>query len=131
MRGTWRAVGVGVALMGIHPWVVDVEATAKPAAGVQIGTYECTGTRGVVQYAVPLIVEAHGKAYRLQWGTPPQIQIIGLGIAQHGVLAVALVSSGGGVGVAHYLISPGWLEGVWTRGDGSLDTERCRLGRPA
>lgn len=92
-----------------------------------IGMYTCTGTQAGVPYHMSLVVTAFGQGYDFIWsvqeGSAPTV--VGVAVPDGDHLAIALLSRNGGVGAAHYVVSPGRLEGRWTRGDGSIDRESC------
>lgn len=106
--------------------VLQPVQTARPI----VGAYACHGTQNGQRYEMPLAIAEFGHAYQLTWGDPATV--MGLGLLQEGRLAVALVvPRTGAVGVASYVVTPGRLEGIWSRGDGSIDVETCQQGRPA
>mgnify|MGYP001612684300 FL=1 len=108
-----------VGLVTLQPRVTAIAQSVTP-----IGSYRCTGTQQGQTYELPLVVSAFGDVFRFAWGDPPTI--LGLGLLHQGVIAVALVRpSTGAVGVALYRFQSGELWGVWSRGDGSIDTEIC------
>lgn len=95
-----------------------------------VGAYTCSGSQGGAAYTIPLEIEALGQAYSFTWLTDGKPTLLGLGIVHEGWIAVAIVDPrSGAVGVVLYAVRPGrWLEGVWTRGDGTIDTENCSVG---
>ena len=108
-----------VGLVTLQPRVTAIAQSVTP-----IGSYRCTGSQQGQTYELPLMVSAFGDAFRFAWGDPPTL--FGLGLLHQGVIAVALVRpSTGAVGVALYRFRSGELSGVWSRGDGSIDTETC------
>lgn len=94
-----------------------------------VGLYICHGTQdGGKAYTVRLQVDPIGQTYQLVWRLKDDtalVVLVGLGIRDGERLAVALIGPNHGVGVALYLISPSQLAGVWSRGDGAQETERC------
>ena len=105
--------------------VAFLAAAGRPVSPV--GTYTCRGTQNGVPYGLWLVVTALGQGFDFVWSVHEQSAPIVLGVAvpdgDH--LAVALISRNGGVGAGHYVVSPGRLDGHWTRGDGSIDMESC------
>ena len=96
------------------------------------GKYLCAGTQGVDRYTVKLEIEAYDQTYIVKWvderGNPV---LAGLGINERGNLAVSILAPNGALGTAIYRLSPGELDGIWTRGDGKRDMELCRKGDKA
>ena len=94
------------------------------------GRYRCTGLQTSAPYTAFLIVEVRGLTYEFTWSTTEDgaITQAGLGVPEQGDIAVAIVSPTGGMGVAIYHVTSGRLDGVWTRGDGAIETERCHQG---
>jgi len=110
-----------------------VFALSSSGAGVEssiVGTYTCTGTRGPQAYTLRLVVHPFGETYQLVWTADQGQAAIGLGVRDGDAVAVTLVSPGGELGVAHYVISPGRLAGVWSTGDGRVHREVCTQGQP-
>lgn len=114
------------------------------AAVSPVGTYTCQGTQHEGEpYTMRLLVEELGSTFEFSWqvevDVPPKRWITlmgGLAIPAGDHLAVAIVgpkppSGERGVGVAHYTVKPGVLEGVWARGDGEIYSEKCSSGRAA
>jgi hypothetical protein len=106
--------------------LTSVRAAAPPELP---GKYLCSGTQGPDRYSVKMEIEAYDQTYVVKWinsnGDPV---LAGLGISARGELAVAILSPSGAIGTAMYRLSPGELDGIWTRGDGKTDTEMCRKG---
>lgn len=101
-----------------------------PAAQPSLaGPYLCTGTQGAERYTMKLRIEAHGDTYLLHWlNARDQPVLGGIGVPHGAVLAVGIISAAGGLSAAVYRLSPGRLDGVWTRGDGTIDREQCMKG---
>lgn len=120
--GKWFLLGV---LLSIAAW-----PAAEPSP---IGTYTCSGTQAGKPYTLRLEVTAFDKTYELAWQTADGSQAVlaGVAVKDGSVLAVALISPAGGIGAALYHISPGRLDGIWTRGDGTIDPEVCASGKAA
>ena len=97
------------------------------------GTYTCKGLQGGESYTMYLVVQELGKTYEFRWSPSERDPAVlaGLGVLHGDQLAVALASPNGGIGAALYTVKPGRLEGIWTRGDGNLESETCTSGRTA
>lgn len=103
--------------------------TAQAKTADLPGKYLCSGTEGPDHYTVRLVIAAEHDTFILQWLDANDRPVLGgLGIQDRSDLAVALLSPTGALGTALYRLSPGQLDGKWTRGDGKLDTELCRKG---
>jgi hypothetical protein len=100
------------------------------------GAYTCSGEQDGRPYTLALVVEPQGETYALAWAASPhearhQPSIMGLGVLQGDRLAVAMVTSRGGIGVAIYTVAAGRLDAHWSPGDGTVSTEACRASQPA
>lgn len=118
------SAGIGAALL-----LLALVALAAPLAVV--GSYQCAGTDKGKPYDMELDILPLGDTYEFAWRDGGQVVMVGLAVPDGDHLAVALVSPQGGIGVAHYAVRPGRLDGVWAKGDGSIQTERCQQGRNA
>lgn len=105
-----------------------------------MGSYTCHGAQGPQTYSMKLIVEELGEAtFEFTWRAVDQdalVLLAGIAVPAGDHVAVALVGprrpdGERGIGVAHYVMSPGRLEGVWARGDGLVYKETCVSGRAA
>jgi len=94
-----------------------------------VGTYLCHGARDGNAYTLHLTVQAVGDTYGLTWFADQGQAAVGLGVREGDGLAVAILAPGGEIGVAHYMISPGRLAGVWSTGQGHVDREVCTQGK--
>ena len=124
-----KLYGLGV-VVGL--FVLLVPAQAGPRM-LTPGTYSCAGKQEGHVYTLSLVIQERGNTYELAWSAAhghPKL-MAGLGVPDGNHLAVAIVSPNGGMGVAHYTITPGRLDGVWTNGNGAIETEVCTSGRVA
>ncbi len=103
--------------------------SVRAAAPVDLpGKYLCAGTQGPDKYTVTLTIEKFDETYQLIWLQQEHPVLGGLGLTRGDQLAVGLFGPNGAVGVALYTVTPGRLEGEWSRGDGKVDIERCMKG---
>src|SRR3990167_3937342 len=117
MKGFALALVIGLSMSGAEPTKIE-------------GAYTCRGTRGAEAYTLQLLVQAIGDTYGLTWTANQGPAAVGLGVREGDGLAVAILWPGGEIGVAHYVIGPGQLAGVWSTGQGRVDREVCTQGRP-
>lgn len=89
-----------------------------------VGNYTCEGVNRDGKYAVSLQVTQEGDNYFLFWRDSTE-SYKGLGVRQGDNLAVVFVTEAGGIGVIHYEVKGGVLNGVWAAGDGVKYTEVC------
>lgn len=119
-----RAIAVLV-LLQLLGLITLGAATPQPITG----KYLCSGTQGADRYSIALRIEAYEDTYVVQWVNSHNDPVLaGLAIHDGHELAVAILAPNGALGTAFYRLSPGVLEGKWTRGDGKVDTEICRKG---
>lgn len=116
MKGFALAVLVAWSSGGVEPTKIE-------------GAYTCAGARGTEAYTLQLTVEPFGDTYGLTWSADQGKAAVGLGVRDGDGLAVAILGPGGEIGVAHYVISPGRLAGVWSTGQGRVDREVCTQGK--
>lgn len=113
-----------IALFGLFG-LGSVPEAAPPALA---GKYLCAGTQGSDKYTVTLQIEQYDETYQLTWLQQEHPVLGGLGLTRGDQLAVGLFGPNGAVGIALYTMTPGRLEGEWSRGDGKVDIERCMKG---
>jgi len=116
MKGFALTALISLTLGGIDPAPIE-------------GTYLCSGARDGKAYTLHLTVQALGDTYGLTWFADQGDAAVGLGVREGDGLAVAILAPGGEIGVAHYVISPGRLAGVWSTGQGRVDREVCTRGQ--
>lgn len=125
MRAIRWIVALGVLLFLIGAWL--------PAATDVAGTYQCSGeTLEGQTYTLDLTISADGETWKLVWTDRGIRQAQGIGILDGDVLAGAYMSTNGIVGVVHFHVAAGRLDGQWAVAYGPLAPEVCTQGeRPA
>ena len=116
MKAVALAVLFAVLSSGVEPTQIE-------------GLYTCNGARDGKAYVLHLTVQAVGDTYGLTWFADQGDAAVGLGVREGDGLAVAMIGPSGEVGVAHYVIGPGRLTGVWSTGNGHIDREVCTQGK--
>ena len=87
--------------------------------------YECSGNDlDGSAYQLPLTIQTKGENLFFTWG---QGETVGMGFRVENRLVVAFVNATGGVGVMTYTIQGGTLEGKWSIGNGTVQTENCNI----
>src|SRR3990167_6335303 len=90
-----------------------------------VGSYMCSGVDAKeAAYTIALSVQTREKGYWLKWVSSSGEVAQGLGLLEGNVLSVAF-TNGEAIGVAHYVVSQGTLDGHWWIGTERLP-EMCR-----
>lgn len=101
-------------------------AAAQDAPPKLTGRYKCTGIDDRQnKYAIALEVRARDEGFLLLWTHPNgRVSARGLGLRDESKLVVSF-TDGRAMGVAHYAITPGVLNGRWWAGGGAVLSETC------
>ena len=100
-----------------------------PATDTPLGSaYTCHGTSQGQPYTLKLAITPHGENYRVVWTSEGVMLHAGFGIRDGEHMAVVFATQEGHIGVILFSITAGTLRGVWSGGDGTVQTEVCRMG---
>ena len=95
--------------------------------------YECQGEHPQGKYEVSLTVVHEQDNYFLLWESHQAgiqtVQAKGFGIRTEDTFSAVYVTLNGQLGVIHYKVTAGRLEGVWAVGNGQMFVEVCSSGR--
>ena len=124
---TYRLLGAAIVSCALTSACQPALAQRESAA--LEGRYSCTGIdHRETRYAVELEIRAHDGGFFLLWSQPDgRLSARGLGLREGSTL-VASFTDGRAMGVAHYAITGGTLNGRWWVGGGPLLTETCHQG---